>query len=146
MTFTSNSKVLLTLVCIILLSFAIGRYTATIGKSVDTKSSTQIDETKNTETHTTITQTKDPNGQVKTVTTIDSNTSTKIDEDKTKESHTQVSAQSKINVSALVGNDFNNPFLPIYGVSASKEFLGPITVGAWGLTNGTIGLSLGLNF
>ena len=36
--------------------------------------------------------------------------------------------------------------IPLYGISANKEFIGPITIGAFGLTNGTIGLSIGVNF
>lgn len=52
-----------------------------------------------------------------------------------------------INVSALVSVNFNGNLLsPVYGVSVSKEMIGPITVGAFGLTSGVVGASLGLNF
>lgn len=52
-----------------------------------------------------------------------------------------------INVSGLVGNDLSKRgVLPIYGVSINKEIIGPITIGAFGLTSGVIGLSVGLNF
>lgn len=33
---------------------------------------------------------------------------------------------------------------PVYGVSISKQFFGPIVLGAWGLSNLTVGLSVGL--
>lgn len=51
----------------------------------------------------------------------------------------------KVNVSALVSYDFSGSH-PIYGVSANKEFIGHMTIGAFGLTNGTAGLSVGWNF
>lgn len=57
-----------------------------------------------------------------------------------------VAAKPTINLSALVANDFTAIPKPLYGLSISKEFLGPITVGAFGLTNGVVGLSLGYNF
>jgi hypothetical protein len=34
----------------------------------------------------------------------------------------------------------------MYGISVHREFIGPITLGAFGLTNGTVGLSIGVNF
>jgi len=53
---------------------------------------------------------------------------------------------STLNVSALVGTDPMNSFKPLYGFSVSKQFIGPVTIGLWGLTNSTVGISLGLNF
>lgn len=52
-------------------------------------------------------------------------------------------ARPRVGLSALVGTDFN---VPVYGIAVNKEFIGPITLGAWGLTNKTVGLSIGLNF
>lgn len=62
-----------------------------------------------------------------------------VTEDKTKLN----TARSKVNISALVGTDFSKP---VYGLHANKELLGPISVGVFGLTNKTVGLSVGLNF
>ncbi len=84
-----------------------------------------------------------PTGEVDSTTTITDHTQ-----------HTETSSKSavviaspKINISALVGTDLSQPGIkPIYGVSASKEFLGPITLGAYGLTNGVVGISVGFNF
>jgi len=61
---------------------------------------------------------------------------------------TQVVLKSPtINVSGLVANDFSHGgILPLYGVSVSKEFIGPVTLGLFGLTNGILGLSVGINF
>lgn len=35
---------------------------------------------------------------------------------------------------------------PIYKVEVAKDILGPLNVGVWGLSNGTIGLSIGFSF
>ena len=51
-----------------------------------------------------------------------------------------------MNISALVGVDLPNSLKPLYGASFTKQFLGPISIGAWGLTNGTLGVSVGINF
>lgn len=52
-------------------------------------------------------------------------------------------ARPRVGLSALVGTDFSTP---VYGFAVNKEFIGPITLGAWGLTNKTLGVSIGLNF
>ncbi len=58
-----------------------------------------------------------------------------------------VNAKPILNVSALVANDFSKSQIqPIYGVSVSKEVLSNITIGVFGLTSGTLGLSVGINF
>lgn len=84
-----------------------------------------------------------PNGATDTTTTTTDH-SQRIQQD-TKQ--TLVAKSSTINVSALVANDFSRGLIsPTYGVSISKEIVGPITVGLFGLTNSTVGLSLGINF
>ncbi len=51
------------------------------------------------------------------------------------------------NISALVANDFSKRLIePVYGLSVSKEVLGPITVGVFGFTNTTVGVSVGISF
>lgn len=84
-----------------------------------------------------------PGGAVDTtITTIDHTQKVETD------SKTSVSlAKPKINISALVANDFTRGgFIPSYGIAVSKEFIGPITIGGFGLTNGIFGLSIGINF
>lgn len=53
--------------------------------------------------------------------------------------------KSPLNVSLLAGYDFNNVNL-VYGVHVSKQLLGPVSIGIFGLTNKTIGMSAGLQF
>lgn len=56
-------------------------------------------------------------------------------------------ATDKVTISALAGiNPFSGAQTPVYGASITKPILGPITVGAWGLNNGTVGVSIGLSF
>lgn len=102
----------------------------------------QVDVVKTQEsntTHTTIKTVRDKAGREKTVTIIDSKTE--------KKAEVQIKPGPKTNVSALVGNDFSKSLpKPLYGINVSREFLGPVTIGAFGLTNGVLGVSVGLNF
>lgn len=123
-------------------TFTAGRYSVSGKTKTKTTDTTKtVDKTE----HKKIVIYKKPNGE--TVTTITDDTNTKTE--KTKQVidiKTTESRHNILNVSALVANDFRDTFKPVYGVSVSKEILGPVTVGAFGLTNGVVGVSLGLNF
>ena len=87
-----------------------------------------------------VTIVKRPDGTVEKVITDKS----KISSNET----TTVKDSPKYSVSALVGTNFKEPY---YGAHASKELLGPVTVGGFGLvsqslTNVLVGASIGLNF
>lgn len=57
----------------------------------------------------------------------------------------EITNRSGVVVSGMVGIDgISFPTSLIYGVSVIKPILGPISIGAWGLTDKTFGLSLGL--
>ncbi len=84
---------------------------------------------------------KEPNGAVDTTITTTDHTS-QIDT----KTNTVVQAAPKWNVSGLVANDFRSVLKPVYGASVSKEVLGPITIGLWGLSSATVGVSVGVNF
>jgi hypothetical protein len=73
---------------------------------------------------------------------------TTITKDTTRKSKEVVKTivKPKVNVSALAGVSTTDSRKPVYGISVSKEFIGPITLGAFGLTNGIIGISVGVNF
>lgn len=93
-------------------------------------------------THETTTTTKNKKGTVKTVVVRDI-----VDRTKIEEKYVFMPRHSVLNVSGLVGVNPNVGIkIPIYGISVSKEVFGPFTVGAFGLTNGTLGLSIGINF
>lgn len=61
----------------------------------------------------------------------------------TTDTETKVKERSKLAISALAGTDLSKP---IYGAAVSKEVLGPITIGIFGLSNASFGASVGLNF
>lgn len=148
----SRTKIII--IMSLLTAFACGRYSVNTKPNTASSSTVNTDtretDSKNSQTHTTITTTKAPTGEVKTVTIIDTATSDKITEQQTqtiKDLQTIVSAnRSTLNVSALVANEFTDGLKPTYGVSVTKQVIGPVTVGAFLLTNSTVGLSLGLNF
>lgn len=106
-------------------------------------STTRVDTISQDHTKTTIVETKKPDGSSTTTTTIDEKSKTKTDAI----SQVPVATKQKTNISVLVANDFKQPgIIPLYGISVNRELIGPVTVGAFGLTNGTIGLSIGVNF
>lgn len=49
-------------------------------------------------------------------------------------------------VSALAATDIHDITKVVYGVSVAREVLGPVTVGAFGLSSGVFGVSLGVRF
>lgn len=54
--------------------------------------------------------------------------------------------RSTLNISGLAGIELKPHPEVFYGVSVSKEIIGPITIGLFGLTNGIVGASVGMNF
>lgn len=141
---STKIKVLIAVVALAAV-FAAGRYSV---KSTKTTETVQIDEKKKedikTDTHTVIV--KNPDGT--TTTTIDSHTDThRTDTTKTIDQVVQETNKRKtLQVAVLTAYNFNSPAGLDYGLSVSKEVLGPITVGAWGMKSGVVGLSVGMNF
>jgi hypothetical protein len=124
---------------LIIIAFAAGRKSIKPEIKTVTVTQTIVQKHKNIETVTT----KQPDGTVKIIKreVIDSTNSI------LKSQETVVkNANKTFNISALVSNNIHEPLKPIYGISINKETLGPVTIGAFGLTNGTVGLSLGINF
>ena len=149
-----HAKVIFVFIVSMSISFLAGRSSViTPNVETQTNTSTKTNEKQDVDTHTithTVT-TKEPNGEEKTSTVTVTDTSTKTDKvveqtQQTKQEVT-VSKSRPLNVSALVALDVKDPSRGFaYGVSVTKEVLGPVTVGLWGLTNGNLGLSAGINF
>lgn len=145
---------IITCVVVIATAFAFGRYSVqspTVKTIIDTQTDVQKNKDKDTHTVTTIVTIKNPDGTVTETKKIDTTTETKSTENDTKSSHIDQTITppklSKLNISVLGGNDFSRGLLvPTYGLSINKEFIGPITIGAFGLMNGVVGVSIGLNF
>ena len=154
MSMETKYKVILALILSIA-SFGFGRYSVNSVNSV--KKETQVineNDKKDENTHT-VTKTvtiKQPDGA--TETTVTQDTSTNDDTQDITSTETQVSKTSEtnnktsqLNISALAAVKGNNLIAaPIYGASLSKQLLGPVTIGVFGLTDSTIGVSLGINF
>lgn len=138
---------------------AVGRWTAPEKVRVETKTvevekeSTKTNIDKDVKKITTTTTTKKPDGTVSTTTVTTSEDTSKINRDKeddktvTSDTVKEVTrSSSKLILSAMAGASVTSLSTSIYGGSIQKSVLGPITVGAWGMSNGTAGLSLGLLF
>lgn len=148
MDLTTKTKIIVSIV-VMAVAFASGRYsvsnpTVKTHEVVNTDSDTKV----NKETHKVTTITEDKDGKKTTTITEDSDTKADKTTDTNKTLDQTVTPQKTgtVNISALAGLSFDGTFKPAYGASVSKELIGPLIVGAFGLTNGTIGLSLGLNF
>lgn len=152
---TTKTKIVIYAVSIAT-AVAIGRYSAPEKVRVETKTVTvekkveSVDKEHELHKKTTITETQKPDGtkETKTVITYDSNThvdGTTIDDKNTTltSSKEVTKSSSNLNVYGLVGTDFKTP---VYGGHISREVIGPISLGAWALTNRTVGFSLGLRF
>jgi hypothetical protein len=151
----TNKREVIFVVIGLVTAFAFGYYfgDAPVQRSTETKTKreTQVEEKKNVQTHTTTTTTKSPTGAVTTTTVTDTSvvaikdTDTRVENSTTSTENSQ--KRSKVSVQALLALDLQKGIQqPIYGIAAQKEFIGPITLGAFGLTNGVIGVSIGLNF
>lgn len=127
----------------LIISFAVGRYSA---QKPNVQESVKTDETKNTaidvDTHTVIVHL--PDGS--TTTTIDKSRKQNItDVSKTASVISIESVKPQVQLSLLGGYDTKNN-ASVLGASVSKQMLGPITIGAFGLSSGVVGLSLGVVF
>lgn len=134
----------------LVIAFVSGRYSVS-QTTTTTKETVKQDDKINTnqDTKTITTTEKDPNGVEKTTTvtetvvheTQDDTTNTSLQQT------TTVATHRKVNVSILAASNTANLLQPLsYGASITAEVLGPITVSVFGLSNGTVGAGLGLDF
>ncbi len=148
MTLSIKSKITIAVVSL-LTAFATGRYSVQ-APAVKTQETVKSNENIKTDKdiHKVTVITKKPTGEE--VTTI-------TEDDKAKSDSTSNSTSTldqtvtppkinTLNVSALAGIGLASSIQPTYGLSISKQLIGPVTTGLFGLTNGTIGVSIGLNF
>lgn len=131
----------------ILVSFACGYYikpdkvvTKTVTVEVvktetDTKDRTIVVEVINKDGSKTITTKKDIDTNVKEMAKTNSNSQT-----------LSVKRSSSLLVSVLGGVDITKPTGIIVGAHVSKQLLGPVHIGLFGLSSGVLGASVGLQF
>jgi len=159
---TTKTKVVLTIVALAT-SFAFGRYFAPTKikiqekiVEVDTKSSDKTTEaTRDKRKETVVKEVVKPDGTRETETrTIEETTASKGTKEKTSETKTTESEKSteitrstgRLNISALASVDTSKPTQVNYGLSVTRDVIGPISIGVFGFTNKTYGASLGLSF
>lgn len=142
---TSQSKVIISVI-VLAVVFTAGR------QSVPEKIKTEIQTVEVEKVVTVVkkeivTIKENPDGSKETTIITDTTTDSKTNTNASNQTTEETKKGKKLNVSILAGTSpsFNLTEL-VYGASISKELIGPVTVGAWALTNKSIGLSVGLNF
>jgi phage-related tail fiber protein len=148
---TLKNKIIISSV-VIATAFAFGRYTAPksagLKETTMSQTDTKQDSSKDTHTVTKVVYVEDPNGRKETDTITTTDTVAHVVED------TDTSTKSVIDIKPAKINTLNVSALAStkglssisYGLSVTKQVPGPITIGGFGLTDGTIGVSVGLNF
>lgn len=135
---------------LIVLAFAGGRYltpTKIETKTVEVEhKETEAEREKHKDTTTVTTEKPDGTRVTETHTVEDTNARRSTDSTTDKQSDTvKTYAGVRTSITALAGlGSLSGP--PIYGGAVSRSILGPVNAGAWALTNGTVGVSLGLEF
>ncbi len=127
----------------LVLSFAVGRFLTptkikTEVKTVEVEKVVTIVEKRIITIH------EKPDGTKDTTEVVDSVTNSHTDTLAKDSLREEIKNKSTLNVSVLSAMQLPNTAI-IYGASVQKSLIGPVTIGAFGFTNKTIGLSLGLN-
>lgn len=140
---------IITCTSMLILAFALGRYSVNqpaVVSTVDHRIITNVQQ--NRDTHKKTVVVKAPSGVETTTITEDTTTDTREKQYNALSSTISVTSpkRSTLNLSALAGARTLSRFEPVYGVSISKEVVGPVTAGLWGLSDGTIGVSVGIDF
>lgn len=115
------------------------------------KKDTKKDVKKHTDVVTVVIKTPDGTSTITTHKITDTGAVTEVKDNKastdTVEKSKEVTKSSgTTNISVLAGVDITKPGGILYGVSVNRSILGPISIGLWGISNGTCGASVGLNF
>lgn len=111
------------------------------GKDQPKDVATSVTDAKTVKKKTKTVVTKRPDGTTRTETSVTESTGTKR---KTEQKETEV--VRKNHVQALIGTSVKDFGVPVYGLSYQREVFSQVSVGAFGLTNGTVGVSLGVSF
>ena len=148
----SNKLKLLACCLVVVAAFAAGRWAAPEKVRTETKIVEVEKKTSKKDEHreTTTTDVVKPDGTHTSTTTVveDNHEGTTSDTSLTEVDKKEVTrGTSKVTISALAGiRPFDLTTPPVYGASITKPILGPLAVGAFFLTNGTVGASIGLTF
>jgi hypothetical protein len=140
--FLSNNWKVVVGILIIVVAFSFGRYTAPT--KVETKTVTvEVEKVKIDRNRIVIEKTNKDGSKIKITRSssmTDRNTQT------SQQSTKLVENKSSLNISALAGVDVTKPTGIVFGAHVSKQLIGPVSIGVFGLTNKTVGASIGLSF
>lgn len=151
----NNKTIIISILVVAAVAFASGRYSAPAGETKTVTIHDQVkseeDLKKNIHTVTQTTTVKEPTGETKVTTTTDTVATTDDIKSKTEvkdETVKTITAPKggQVTVSALAGMSIHQVGTPVYGVAVTKQFIGPIAIGAFGFNNGLIGVSAGVSF
>ena len=129
-------------VIVIVISYATGRYMSPEKIKTEVKT-VEVEKIVTKVEHKTVKIKENKDGSKETIIVTDSKADT-INHSRTQDQTKEVTVKDKLNVSLLAGNSLPLS-APIFGASVQKNFIGPVTLGAWVLSNKTAGLSIGLN-
>lgn len=142
---TTRNKIILAVV-LLAISFASGRFLTPEKTKIEVKTIT-VEKVVTEVVHQKIYIKENPDGSKETTIVTDTNTDSKTNSKSNDETKESTISKDRINISVLTGSNFPiNLSAPIYGISANKNILGPITGGIFALSNKTAGISIGLNF
>ncbi len=141
---TSLKDFLVVAVCCLGVGYAFGVYYAQPPSTKDAVK-TDVQSQKDTEIHSITVTEEEPSGAKKTTTTTDTASVSSRISAETVKSSTTASPNPTYHASILYGYDVSNR-KSTYGLSIDRRLLGPVSIGVWGLTNNTLGVSLGVSF
>jgi hypothetical protein len=125
--------------------FAIGRFSSPTKIKTEVKT-VEIEKVVTIVKHETITITEKPDGAKETVIVTDTNTDSKSNSKATDTTKEVTGSKSTLNISILAGVKFPiDQTSVVYGASITKQIIGPFTATAWGLSNLSGGIGIGLN-
>ncbi len=142
-----NKRRIIISAVVVAAAFAAGRYTVPTNTTDVSTKHENVDTTTNKRKETTTTETVRPDGTKETVThTVEDTDRKKVKREETVNTVETERSNSKLSVSALAGVDVRSPTGVIIGAHVTTALIGPVTLGVFGLQNGTVGMSVGLNF
>jgi hypothetical protein len=142
---SSQSKIIVSVI-VLAAAFAAGRQS--VPEKVKTEIKTvEVEKIVTVVKKEVVTIVENPDGSKQTTIVTDTRTDSQTNTNASNQTTEETKKNKKLNVSILAGTSpsFNLTEL-VYGASISKEVVGPVTVGAWALTNRSVGISVGLNF
>lgn len=146
----TKTKVILGITAI-LTAFSFGRFSAPVKTVTETKvvEVEKKTEDKDITDHKKVVIVKNKDGSSTTTVTDDRDSKSKqTDNTQVSSDTTKITIKegARTTITAMAGVSITQVGTPIYGASVSRTIMGPIAIGAFGLSNGVGGVTLGLNF